>query len=155
MNDQLQTQLAEILKAMKQGAEQYGPQTLEVAIRIKQVDSITEIVHGLIGLLILLAVVWVVKRQYRPAPRTPENLARISHLKDMGYGRRSIAQDRELERLTGEFTLIEHPEWLFAVFPLTFAGLFAIKLLNVWNWVGLFQPQLALAHDLFVKLTSR
>ena len=39
MNEQLQTQVADILKAMQDGAAQYGPQALHLALEVRRWDA--------------------------------------------------------------------------------------------------------------------
>lgn len=117
MNEQLQAQLADILKAMQGAAAEYGPKALQLALEVRRWDAIGTIVLGLLLLAFGLFVASHVKRLWKndgPA---------------------------EIGAPLGVLTLCL---WVAAGF----------YLLNIWNWVGVFRPEIALARDLLVKITN-
>lgn len=161
MNQELQKQLAQILGAMQDAVRTYGPDALNLALNVRRFEGAGQLLAGLAQVLIpLLLLSWVWRRFGRAPKQTPETQARIDYLRERGYGRRSTAEDNELGWLTGGLTgwLIAGPQVMLAVLALTatlpfiFDGVSA--LVNIWNWVALAHPEVALAHDLWVKVVS-
>lgn len=157
MNDQLQTTISDILRALQEGAQQYGPKALEVALQLKRLEGIGDLLSGLagaVGLAIIARILWKI---FAPRPITPEQQSRVDELKAKGYARRSTDEDRELNKLTGNTDFLDHPELMFHVFwllPIAVCFAAASELLDIWNWAAVFQPGLALAHDILQKISN-
>lgn len=156
--NELEATVGDILKALKDGAEQYGPQALDVALALKRVEGIGVLAVGLLCLLGLIPLMWWTWKKIRPPTRTPEIAARIAELEKVGWRGRSNSEDDELAALKYGAINFQNPTglaYLLAFIPAAVLAGYATPLLNVWNWVAAFRPDLALAHDVLLKLTGQ
>lgn len=116
------------LAKLSELATQHGPQAVDLAAAVVQVDAVNTL-SGIPGYGALLGgTVWAMRWVLRKARPEDED----------DYG--------------------DHT-WLIGLIPLgiaaaVFAYGFMYALLNVWAWVGLFNPKLALAHEVFLKLAE-
>lgn len=100
---------------------------LDLAIRIVRVEAISDLVFGAIGALVTVLTIRIAKGRYRShmAEHQGDDLIDVPH--------------------------IVLPAALIIIFAAAYAG---HGLLNVWNWVALFDPELALAHKLITKVAG-
>lgn len=164
MNQELQRQLTDIVSTLKQMTAEYAPQAWEIAMNLKRIQGAQTLLGGLIGLIVLIITVKLTVSSFKRyfglnITLTPAQEERKKQLIGMGYGGRSRSEDAELRRLSvsEEFDLGDHPEamlWLFALIPAGIATAYALDLFNLWAWISVTNPQLALAKDLLDKLTQ-
>lgn len=117
MNEQLQVQLAAILKAMQGAAQEYGPQALQLTLEVRRWDAIGTIVLGLLAFACGVFVGSHVKRLWK--------------------------EDGPAE-IGAPLAVLTLCCWVVAGFCL----------LDIWNWVAVFRPDFALAHDVLAKLAG-
>ena|ERR1700733_3041603 len=118
-------QITTILKGLQGLAVQYGPAAYQAVLAMRRIDALQPLVTGLIALIILAITLKYFFREL--------SLANKSDWTDSIHG--------------------------VAVFITGFVGLCCavtvmFTLLDVWNWIGVFRPDLALAHDILIKVTS-
>lgn len=104
----------------------HGQQAVDAASSVVQMDALNELTN-LPFAMILLTIAWFVTRRWLKWLQADDG-------------------DSELPAIVG-FPVAGI--WLFAAFW-TYQALFT--LLNVWTWVALFNPHLALAHRVLQKL---
>lgn len=118
--------LAEYLEAFEAAAVDMGPKTLELALQITRVEAIGSLVLGLFLAGVVALMAFVIVRGV--------GLMRTRDFHDEGIGSSMIAGGG----IVGFTTL------LFA----------AELLLDIWNWVGAFAPQIKLAKDILDKVVG-
>jgi hypothetical protein len=107
----------------------------EVAVKVYQINAINNMVVGVLSLIITLAIgyspFWWIKRRNKAIKEE----------------KRNIFNPRD------ESILI--PLCLFWVFAFMFSLVPTVtEMLNVWNWVGLWDPQLYAAHEVLQHFTN-
>lgn len=133
--------LQHLLTQMEHTVVHYAPAAWQLLCTIKRVDSIGDIVIAVLLLAYTVSLALASKRiilgiiycgaQYNKAPICEEGGWQAAyHLSIMGY-------------VIGV---------ALAIIAFTVALGY---LLNVWEWVGVFNPGLAIAHDLYVKATAQ
>jgi len=102
----------------------YTPQAWEIVKQIKQIDSFYYLLIALIFTVVPLVALFFVPKLFK---------------KLEGFC------DREAKW----FIIIMYTSFVFFIFAVN-----VTDLLNLWEWVGAFNPQLAIAHDLVEKVLS-
>lgn len=134
MNDLLQQKVVEILTQFQEGvsstltaAGKAAPHVVEYAIRVKFYDGLGSIVGGFIALFFLILILGIMYRH------------RAAIIDSFEYCDAPHVSAGAVFFGLGAVILI------FPAFGL---------LLDTWNWVAVFDPKIALAHDLFEKVMA-
>ena len=120
--DQLTVMLAEV-------AEEYGPEVVDVGLNVARISAAASLVSAAFGLTLLFLLFRVgipLNKKYRSS--LPE-------------------RDRNDVEFWGP-TMVS---WLVAgmvVFGISFGGFKAGKFFDLWNWVGVIEPKLWIAHEI-------
>lgn len=138
MNEQLQSQLAEILKAMKGAVEQYGPEAMQLALEVRRWDAVNRLTTGIVLLLIAYFGFRFVLKLYR------REIKAFSEAKAADIERNRYSS---LEPIQPYLILIGGG---VVAAGLSYEGL--TRMLYIWHWVALFRPEFAFAHDLLLKV---
>lgn len=117
----LEQKTVEILDKLDALATQYAPEVVDSAIGIMQVSGASKIILGLLGLCFVCAIAFSV-------------------CKGVKYCAKKQEENREWE--AGAPIIIT----LGVIFSVGILIASLTALLNVWNWVAMFDPKLALAQ---------
>lgn len=124
MNEALNT-LQQFAVEIKEALVDVAPDVLVLVLQVMRIDALQQLVIGVVFLVpVFLTVPHIV---------------------------------RAIKKLVAAKYVSEQDEALWVVVPVTtcsvlFGLIGTLNLLNVWNWVGLFAPELRLAHDLLNKV---
>jgi len=121
----LEDKAVDLLDKLETLAEKYTPETIDAALAAVSVSGIGDILFGVFG-LVGIAV----------ASKPIRKLINYMHQKD---------KDEPYEL----WDLGLCPTWAtysLVTLPLSIAAI--CNLLDIWNWVAIFQPKLALAHQI-------
>ena len=138
--DQALTKLGELVS-------KHGPQAVDLAAEVVRVNAIGTIVPGLIGALVSAASVYGACKLYALGTRKNKEHAAAynAYLKDR-TGTLSNPDDESIAPFGIAIGL-----GVVALFS-TITSL--VLLTDVWAWVALFNPKLALAREVIVKLAG-
>lgn len=106
-------------------AQHYGPSAIDLAVRAARMEGVASIIEGVIALGVSLVCLALVRRALKKLPETADEAPWIVVL--VGGG------------ILGIISAI-----------VACCGLF-----DVWAWTALFDPKLALAHDILTALTAK
>lgn len=122
----LEQKAIEMLDKIEAIAENYAPEVSELALQAVRVSAIGELLYGLIS-IISVPVIFVV-------------------------GTRAAAFFKEKKKEDGMYSSWEVGIGMSFICTIIGCSVFAISgiqvLFNVWNWVAIFSPELALAHQI-------
>ena len=132
--DPLETKMIEVVTQMQHGVAKIGevlysaaPQAVDAILAIKVISGIDQLVVGLICLIITVILGRVGMKHYRKRIENEFNEDNIGAI------------------FIGVFLAL-------GVFGFGIAT--AHHLLDIWNWVAVFQPKIAIAHDLLNIITG-
>lgn len=124
----LEQKVVEMLSGMEQAIGKVAPQALELALKQQMWAGLGCIVGGFAALLIGLILIWLPVRVFK-------------EIKAEGV-RSGYSPDQAAT--------------VVCCIPSGIGLLIAlINLLNIWNWVAIFDPKTALFHELVSKLLQR
>ena len=126
--DQLAGAVAKIGDGIAEAATEYGPGAVDLVLGVVRVRHAGELLFGFIELIALIGMIWGAKIAYKFSNNT--------------------AKDKESRYAAGFVVVISLGGSTIA----SFACL--ANLGDIWNWVGLFWPELSLAHDALEKVMS-
>jgi len=118
--DQLTAMLAEV-------AEKYGPEVVDAGLNVARISAASILIHATVGLILLFALFRV------GIPLTLKFRATIPD------------RDKNDIEFWGPTLMV----WLFIGGLISSVGLGAfgaLKIFNLWNWVGIIEPKLWIAH---------
>lgn len=114
-----------ILVEMVNSFNQISPKVLNIAVEITRINSLQWLIGGGLGLLILSGV--------------------FAYLANFAWKKLNVKYDERAQVL-----------FIFSIVLSGTSALFAgINLFNVWNWIGVFNPTLALAHEILNQVTGQ
>lgn len=117
-----------LLEKLEKLSEQYAPETMDAALGAVQVSAAGGLIYGLLGLAICLLA-------YKP----------MRKLINWGKKCRDIETDwsKRFDIDMGLFISLV----IYFVVALCLAVGSIFSLFDIWNWVGILNPKLALAHQ--------
>ena len=128
MNEALQTILTKLETS-------WGPAVLDVGTAITFWSCVNYLVTGFVLCIVSFALVQVIRSVYR----TLAKHERASYERDVPFA--DWDEERKMVMSMAAF---------FGAFGALTAGSIGVcMLLDVWNWVGIFNPKLRLAYDLY------
>lgn len=139
MNPELQSILAKILGAMQQGLTEYGPKALEMALEVQRWGCTGRVAAGLI---LLAFTIWGIPRALKTFWKEMEKFDEM---------RKTLANRYDTP------TPVIPVLWAVgSVIVLTLTSINAlIYLLNIWNWVGIFRPDITFAYGLMQRVLNQ
>lgn len=134
--DQLTGKLLDIINQVQSGIVAHAPDAVNLVLASTQIDCLQSIILSFIGVIVSIICGFIIFK----------------------IQKKIDADKKDNKPYHERLTWIE-PE---AVLPALFAGLSGsiilvisvITLLDIWNWVGLFNPKLYLAHQIIAKVMS-
>lgn len=127
----IMTQLAKIMDSIQNGvvtvagqAIKYTPDVMDAALMVIRIDNIQQLIKSFVFLVLGIILIYVLYKQA------------IMYRKSDYYGKDSISM------------------WIFftAIPACIINPTGLIGILNIWTWVGIFQPKLYIAHLLMEKV---
>ncbi len=134
----------DLTKYMTQIAQQYGPKAWEIVCGVKRMESLGELLWGLCWVIMFCVSMWVggsMRRWYKKCEA--EELAKTPE--------EHLTEKQKTERFNDKMCyMIAYTIYLFVSIAL-FGGNMAGYIFNIWNWIGVFDPGIAIAHDIMQK----
>lgn len=129
MNEKLQDFALDLVKSLQQAAVQYGPEALQLVLNLRRLDALAQLASGLIAVAVVFLFFKVF--QYLQCRWTLKEIS-----------------ENDMEIPLGV-------AYMALVLGIIGCSIWAISdLLDFWNWVGVFRPDLAIAHDIYEKVIS-
>lgn len=122
--DQLAAKMAEL-------AQQYGPEAIDAGLAVARIEAAQGIVKGFVFLIVSAVFSFICYK----LTKIGFNLARIYKLPETSYS----APDGTWQIAVGICAGV-----LASITGITFV----VALSDIWNWVGIFEPKLWIAHRL-------
>ena len=140
------------LAKLNELAVEHGPQAIDLAVRVKQAESIGQIA---VGLAVAAATVGIGVATYKLTIKALQSLQTDSL--------REAWQDHKRYPSLYKEPAFPHPEptitpvWMTGaivsgILAVTFCINAAASLFDKWAWIGAFAPELALANDVMQKV---
>ncbi|MHB1644671.1 MAG: hypothetical protein ACYCS8_18800 [Acidithiobacillus sp.] len=120
----------------------------KTAVSVYQVNAISNLVQGLVGLIIFTFIMLAFRSIYFVKRRIPNESIRDKFERNTGCDTWTLWQKADylnLETAVAVFSLI------LGVIALVAFGV-SLQLLSVWNWLSLFHPQLYAAHEIMTNV---
>ena len=124
--DSLEQKAVDILDKLEKLTTQYAPEVLDAAASAVRVTGIGNIITGIGSMVSAAIVIWIAKNFANICRKKKEEEGYMSEW-ELGMGL-SLA----VGGITGSVLSI----------------VFLFRLLNIWNWIAIFNPKLALAHKI-------
>jgi hypothetical protein len=120
--------VTDTLQKLEAGIIKIAPLAWQSAITIKRIDSIQNLIIGFILLILSLVGLKLLKQIYKIAKET-------------------------------DYDTYDLPGWIFGAVFGTIAYIILLiftltQLLDIWTWMGLFDPRIAVIHDIYLKVVS-
>lgn len=151
----LEKKVVELLTQLQHGLTQYAPAAFEVLKMMVRVQAIASLVGGFMWILfVVIYLLAVVQPTFRAhAPKAIENPYQERERRYTNNQHANFYQVANQWYLRNEWEDFDIAKCLAGVF-FTVIGIivFCAVIMNVWNWVGVFDPSLAIAHQLAVKV---
>ena len=133
--DQLANKLLEIINQIQQGVVAHAPDAMNILLKTVQIDCAQNFLITFISGLFLASMAKIFFKI-----------------------KKSIENDRKLNKSYSERLEWDHGGIIISLLIMavvsTFALIFFIaSIVDVWSWVGLFNPKLYLAHEIIQKVT--
>lgn len=117
-------QLQQYALELAEAVKGIAPEALAMAVQITRITAIGDIALGVVFVVAIRLAIPQLLRLHRAAKADPDSVGLV-------------------------FAVV------FGWFGTVVVGIFAgICLLNIWTWVGLFAPELRLAHDALARLVG-
>lgn len=123
--------------------QQWTPEAIRLAEQITFWNCVQNI---LTGVLLLIAAITLLA-----FARSLVRRERAAQLEEGWSRNRPFKFNWKFNEWHGVHRYAFMPSVILSVSPLILA---LVKLLNIWNWIGLFDPRLRLAYDVFTKLMN-
>jgi hypothetical protein len=123
--------IAKSLELANVTAQKYGPMAWETMLLLKRIEGIQALIPGIICFVAAPVAAYILRRHWKTAKAAYD-----------GYGYFDLTDT--------------NPAIVLPCAAITFFGSAAaiIRLLDMWNWVAVFYPELAIAHDILEKVTQ-
>lgn len=118
----LEEKVVHLLNQLENLSKQYTPEVFGVAVSVIQVNGITEILGGLLVIVLAVAVGYISLRLYKYAGQKYEE----DYMSDWN----------EVQGVV---------QWIGLVITVSLLVIASCFLFDIWNWIAIFNPKLALA----------
>jgi len=118
----LEEKVVHLLNQLENLSKQYTPEVFDAAVAVIQMNGITEILGGLIVIVLAVAVGYISLRLYKYAGQKYEE----DYMSDWN----------EVQGVV---------QWIGPIITITLLVIASCFLFDIWNWIAIFNPKLALA----------
>ena len=138
MNHETIVEVNTLLAKMQAGISHYAPQAWHTMLVVKQIDSLGTLLNG--GLTLLLAIIaWIVcglcLRAALKFHAETDDYGNLKHKYDMAPAFPGIVVGGVVGLIASIVTFL--------------------TLSDIWAWVGVYNPSIAVAHDILVRVLSQ
>jgi hypothetical protein len=133
VGDKVQEYMAMLLNFSKGLVAQYGDTAWQTILALKRIDAAQDLVFGAASLAPIALIWYGVSKVY-------------AYDKKQNEGKESFRQDWFG---TGMSSVVG------ALLTAFFGMGFVFTWLDVWTWIALFKPELAIAHDMWLKVVGK
>lgn len=124
-----------IVELLNQLQTELAPEAYRIGVQLTYTTALLNLIYGVIGIVFVFVILAVARLMYSFA------------VKISGGDLEDFPEDLMLPYAFGTIVL------LILLIIAVLSALF--NLLNGWNWVGVFNPELAFAHTIYEKVLGR
>lgn len=146
MSDQITNKIVSMLDQIQAGVTNVAPQAIDLMLKVVSVKGIIHIATGIFFLCIAIfcaVIVYKIILGYKEYEKQRKEIENKIQLGLLSYEDRKFEQD------------ISHSMAIFGICGVVSFFISAVFLLNLWNYIAIFNPKLYLANEVIEKVINK